>query len=325
MSLKEPISDECLSKLTGFDVWHTWHIKARMALQRMGLRYLLNDNGPEDLDVPDAVRRHESDQAAGVCLLVDGLSEEMLARAYARGWKPERTTVPHTLQTLEAIVDEEQRRRREDAEMTAAARRNLVGLVRADLASGAQTVKEYILVAKHYHDGLLTRYGSDGDGDGAGPVEELLEQLFVTALVEGIATSKPAWYAEWMEKLEQGTLVRGGTRAGVTEWLLAKDRDERKLAPRLPPKGPAAAVTQAAQGSQAPRRAELVHRAQAACSYCAEHHRKAHPHKERDCWFLKPHMAPRRWQDRNQDEVEAIKEGRRGQGKRKRSISPPHA
>ncbi|KAM3499307.1 hypothetical protein MY10362_007426 [Beauveria mimosiformis] len=277
----------------------------------------------------DAVRRHESDQAAGVRLLVDGLSEEMLARAYSSGWKPERTTVPDTLQTLEAIVDEAERRRREDAEMTAAARRNLVGLVRADLASGAQTVKEYILVAKHCHDGLLARYGSDGDGDGdgAGPVEELLEQLFVTALVEGLATSKPAWYAEWMEKLEQGTLANGGTRAGVTEWLLAKDRDESKLAPRPPPRGPAAAVTQAAQGSWAPSRAELVHRTQEACSYCAEHHRKALLHEERDCWFLNPHMAPRRWQDRNYDEVEAIKEGRRGQIKRKRSMSmsPPYA
>ncbi|OAA51392.1 hypothetical protein BBO_01339 [Beauveria brongniartii RCEF 3172] len=328
MSPRELISDECLSKLTGFDVWHTWHVKARMALQKMGLKYLLNDDGPEDLDVPDAVRRHESDQAAGVRLLVDGLSEEMLARAYARGWKPERTTVPDMLQTLEAIVDEAERRRREDAEMTAAARRNLVGLVRADLASGAQTVKEYILVAKHCHDGLLARYGSDGDG--VGPVEELLEQLFVTALVEGLATSKPAWYAEWMDKLEQGTLARGGTRAGVTEWLLAKDRDESKLAPPPPPpppRGPVAAVTQAAQGSRAPSRAELVQRAQEACSYCAEHHRKAYPHKERDCWFLKPHMAPRRWQDRNHDEVEAIKEGRRGQSKRKRSMSmsPPYA
>lgn len=309
MSPREPIPDECLSKLTGFANWHTWHIKARITLQRMGLRYLLNDDGPEDWDVPDAVRRHETDQAAGVRLLVDGLSEDMLARAYARGWKPERTTVTGTLQTLEAIVDEAERRRREDAEATAAARSHLVGLVRADLATGAQTTKEYILAAKHCHDGLLARYG--GDGDDAGPVEELLEQLFVTALVEGLATSKPAWYAEWMEKLEQGTLARAGTRAGVTEWLLAKERDD----------------TQSAQGSRAASRDELVHRAQEACSYCAKHHRKAYLHKERNCWFLKPHTAPRRWQDRNHDEMEAIKEGRRGTAKRKRSMSmsPPYA
>ncbi|KAK8148838.1 hypothetical protein G3M48_009048 [Beauveria asiatica] len=327
MSPIKLIPDECLSKLTGFDNWHTWHIKARMALQRMGLRYLLKDDGPEDGDAPDAVRRHESDQATGVRLLVDGLSEDMLARAYTRGWKPESATVPGTLQTLEAIVNEAERRRREDAETTAAARRNLVGLVRADLASGAHTVKEYILAAKHCHDGLLARYG--GGDDDAGPVEELLEQLFVTALVEGIATSKPAWYAEWTEKLEQGTLARGGTRAGVTEWLLAKDRDESKLAAQPSPRGRVVAVIRAAQGSQAASGAELAHKAQEPCSYCAEHHRKAFPHKERDCWFLKPHTAPRRWQNRNHeevearkenhDEVEAIKEGRRGQGKRKRS------
>ncbi|PMB71623.1 hypothetical protein BM221_001716 [Beauveria bassiana] len=321
MSRSEPISDECLSKLTVFDNWHTWHIKARMALQKMGLRYLLNDDGPEDLDVPDAVRRHETDQAAGVRLLVDGLSEDMLARAYASGWKPERATVSSTLQTLEAIVDEAQRRRREDVEMNAAGRRNLVNLMRADLAFGAQTVKEYILTAKHCHDGLLARYGGGDDS------EELLEQLFVTALVEGLATSKPAWYAEWTEKLEQGTLDHEETRAGVTEWLLAKDRDDSKLAARPPPKGPAAAVTQAAQGSRAPIRAELADRAQEACSYCAAHHPKAHPHKERDCWFLKPHTAPPRWRDRNYDEMEAIKQGRRGQGKRKRtmSMSSPYA
>ncbi|KAM3459426.1 hypothetical protein MY5147_002101 [Beauveria neobassiana] len=326
MSATELIPGECLSKLTGFDNWHTWHIKARMALQRMGLRYLLKDDGPEDWDAPDAVSRHESDQATGVRLLVDGLSEDMLARAYASGWKPERATVSSTLQTLEAIVDEAERHRREDAETTAAARRHLVGLARADLASGAQTVKEYILAAKHCHDGLLERYG--GDGDGAGPVEEILEQLFVTALVEGIATSKPAWYAEWIEKLEQGTLARAGTRAGVTEWLLAKDRDDSKLAAQPPPRSRVAVVTPAAQGSQAASSSEMVHKAQEACSYCAEHHRKAFPHKERDCWFLKPHTAPRRWRDRHHaevearkedhDEVEATNEERRGQGKRKR-------
>ncbi|KAM3511440.1 hypothetical protein MY11210_004932 [Beauveria gryllotalpidicola] len=313
-SPRELIPDECLSKLTGFDNWHTWHMKSRMALQKMGLRYLLNDDDPKDWDVPDAARQHESDQAAGVRLLVDGLSEDMLARAYAGGWKPERATVPGTLHTLEAIIDEEERRRREDAETTAAARTHLVGLVRADLAAGAQTVKEYILAAKHCHDGLLARYG--GDGDSAGPVEELLEQLFVTALVEGLATSKPAWYAEWMEKLEQGTLARLGTRAGVTEWLLAKERDDSKLIAQPPPRR-VAIVAQAARGDRAANRAEPAHRAQNACSYCAEHHRRALPHDESNCWFLKPHMAPRTWQDRYKHEVEAIK-GRRGKDKRNR-------
>ncbi len=303
-------------KLTGFDNWHIWHMKTRMALQTLGLRHLLASDGPEDADDLEAADQYAADRAAGVRLLVDGLSEGMLARAYDRGWRPEDATVQGTLYTLEALVGEEERRRRDEDDKATAARAYLVGLARMDLAAGAQTVKEYILAAKRCHDGLLARYG-----DGVGTVEEVLEQLFVAALLEGLRATEPAWYDEWTEKREQRTLEHESTRAGVTAWLLAKDTAATA----------AAVVARAKPGRRPPpgKRARLGHdyrhREQQRCRYCADHHAQSTPHDEGDCWFLHPHKAPSRWQNIYKDEVAAVRDGQRyeggGGGKRKRSMS----
>lgn len=301
-----------VGKLSNFDNWHTWHMKTRMGLQKLGLRHLLTDDGREDAEDPEKAIQYASDRAAGVRFLVDGISEAMLASAYSRGWKPEDATVKSTLHTLEAIVRDEQRRRREEEEKTTAARKSLTGLARIDLAAGAQTVKEYILTGKHCHDGLLAQYG-----DGASTVEEVLEQLFVVSLLEGLRPSQPEWYREWMGKLKEGTLGRASTRAGVTEWLLAKDMaapqtlqtDDTTLAtPRGWPSGKRARL---GRGDMRRQR----------CHYCAERHPQSTPHEETDCWFLNPHRASRKWQTIYKDEVAALRDSMRYDSKRKRSVS----
>ncbi|ATY66106.1 hypothetical protein A9K55_001816 [Cordyceps militaris] len=327
---QEQCPDRGLGKLTGIDNWHTWHMKARMALQGKGLRYLLSDDGPEDLDDFDAANQYDTDRAAAISMLVDAMSEAMLASAYHRGWKPEDATVQSTLNTLEIIVGDEQRRCREEDERVSASHRRLVGLARMDLDSGAQTVREYILAAKHCHEGLLTHYGGGNDGAGSA-VAELLEQLFVSSLVEGLRTAKPKWYAEWKEKMTEGTLGSAGTRAGVTEWLLAKDtadQEERDAA--------AAAAAVAAQprrelmnrGDKSPAKAatkktKFTHKGPQRCGYCADRHPQTWPHDDDGCWYLNPHRAPRHWQERFRDEIASVKEGQRRDFKRKRSMSPP--
>ncbi|OAA70969.1 hypothetical protein LEL_09560 [Akanthomyces lecanii RCEF 1005] len=304
-----------VGKLSGFDNWHTWHIKARMALQNLGLRHLLTDNGVKDADDPEALSQYDSDRTAGVRFLVDGISEDILASAYGQGWKPEDATVQSTLNTIETIVRDAQRQRHDEEEKTAVARKCLAGLTRMDLAAGAQTIKEYILTAKHCHDGLLAQYG-----DGASTVEDVLEQLFVVSLLEGLRTSQPEWYCEWMEKLKEGTLGHASTRDGVTEWLLAKDT----ATPQTGQINDATIAAPRARPSRKRARLGRGDRRRQRCRYCTNHHPQSTPHEETDCWFLNPHRASRKWQGIYKDEVAALRDSLRYDGKRKRSVSTSH-
>lgn len=283
-----------------------------MGLQKLGFQHLLTDDGRDDAENPEEASQYASDQAAGVRFLVDGISEAMLASAYGRGWRPEDATVQSTLNTLEAIVGDEQRRRREEEKKTTAARKSLAGLARIDLAAGAQTVKEYILTAKHCHNGLLAQYG-----DGASTVEEVLEQLFVVSLLEGLPTSQLEWYREWMEKLKEGTLGQASTRAGVTEWLLAKDM----AAPQTLLNDDATLATPRSRLSGKRVRLGRSDMRRQRCHYCVDRHPQSTPHEEADCWFLNPHRASRKWRSIYKDEVATLRDSMRYDGKRKRSVS----
>ncbi|OAA62994.1 hypothetical protein ISF_04870 [Cordyceps fumosorosea ARSEF 2679] len=333
----EQCHDKGLGKLIGLSNWHVWHMKARMALQTRGLRYLLDDDGPPEM--PDDFDQYDADRASGVGLLVDAMSEDVLERAYRRGWKPEHATVTDTLNTLDAIFSEEQQAQRNKDERAKVLRRRLVDLSRMDLGADAQTVREYILAAKHNHDALLVHYGDSNPAEEGcvSPAEELLEQLFVTSVIQGLRTARPSWYAEWMEKMAEGTLGSAGSRPGVTEWLMGKDKadqEERDAA------AAAAAVVAsrplrrelaldsalpskpAAHRPPPPKRAKntIQKSLQGRCSYCAYHHPLTEEHSDEGCWYRQPHKAPLWWQRKFRDEIE--RESWRRDGKRKRSPSP---
>lgn len=234
-----------IEMLTGIDNWHSWRMHARTALKNIGLDHLLtHDPLTGSLDA-DARSRYAVEREAAVGLVAERISPGILAAARARGWDPATASVQSTNDVLEAVMfAEEQRRRDEDASL-AAARRQMAGLTRAAFAQDRQTIREYVLEAKHRHDDLLTYY-TDGGGGGAGSpatVEDVLEQLFVTALLEGIKKARPAWYREWMGALEEGglgrtTMATTPTRAGVTAWLLAKDKAAREAQARQPAQAP---------------------------------------------------------------------------------------
>ncbi|KAJ6779717.1 hypothetical protein PWT90_10293 [Aphanocladium album] len=318
-----------VEKLAGFDNWHSWHMKARMTLQKMGLRHLLTHDGPQDWDDPEAGSQYAMERDAGVSLLVDRIGENMLAKAYERGWKPEDSTVQSTLYTLESIVTDEERQRRDDDEKAAATRKRIAGLARIDLAKGAQTVREYILEAKHCHDSLLALYA-----EGARTTEELLEQLFVSSVLEGIKTAEPTWYKEWMEQMSTGNFGKMTTRAAVTDWLLAKEKEnlEEKaigprpeVAPKTEVKAKSSFVSKIPPKNKAKRTRSKAFKATKHCSYCAEHHPKmtAH-HDDSGCWFLNPDRAPTRWQSIFTTEIDEIQQGYRHGNKRRRTDSPSY-
>ncbi|TQV94972.1 hypothetical protein V2A60_009950 [Cordyceps javanica] len=334
----ESCLEETLEKLTGLDNWHLWHIRARRVLRAKGLRHLLSGDDLDNSGDSGNASYCAADRAAGVGLLADAISNSMLARARDRGWTPENATVLETLRVLEKIVDDEQCRRREVLEREAAARKQLVGLTRTNLARvGVQTVGAYIRAAKNRYDNLLTQYG---DGSVGGGVEELLEQLFVSSLMEGLRAAKPAWYAEWKEDMERDSPWRASTQAGVTAWLLAKNRSDLAAATaaaiadasavgRKPPSDDVGILATGSRrrgrrSSRATRRAPL----RQGCDLCAMHHPRSTPHDNAECWFRNPHRAPRGWQTRYTDRVAAVKEDLRRQDRkrrRSRSTSSRHA
>ncbi|KAJ3482981.1 hypothetical protein NLG97_g7423 [Lecanicillium saksenae] len=311
-----------VEKLAGFDNWHSWHMKARMALQKMGLRHLLTHDGPQDWDDPEAGSQYAMEREAGVSLLVDRIGENMLARTYERGWKPESSTVQSTLYILELIINDEERQRRDDDQKGATTRKQITALARIDLEKGAKTVREYILEAKHCHDGLLALYV-----EGTRTTEELLEQLFVSSVVEGIKMAKPKWYMEWMEQMSTGTLGKLTTRAAVTDWLLAKDKEDLVEKDVKPPPPTAPEMEVKVKGGfdfrPPPKKNSKKNKVKKHCSYCADHHPKMTTHHDDDgCWFLNPDKAPTRWQSIFEAEVAEAKKGYHQGNKRKRSNSP---
>lgn len=318
-----------ITKLSSWNKWNEWHIKARMDLQRAGMRHLMSRDGLEDLqalDDPDAEARRMAEEDAGVTLLVERMSEEVLSRIMDHGWKPEEATVLSTMQTLSALMDRDKREHQDWIEEREAAHAHITGLARIDLAEGAKTVKEYILEAKRCHDGLLARYV-----DGSGSTEELLEQLFTICVVEGIKAAQPGWYADFQLETttESGRAPVGTTRTSLTEWLLAKDRATAVSAPsaaaplpsaprasRPAPKPkplPAGTAKLASKPADPPRSRPSMR-----CNYCIEHHPLAAYHDAKRCWFVNPHLAPSSWRKRNKADVVKVNPDR----SRERSRSP---
>lgn len=289
------------------------------------MRHLLVQDGPQAWDDPDEIARHEREQGDAVGMLVGLVSEAMLRRLADYGWKAESSTLLRTLNTLEALVADEDRTRLAEGARRTTTHEYITGLARTDMADGVMTTKEYIMEAKRCHDGLLARFGK-----GKGTVEEVLEQLYVSSVLEGLKAARPIWYDELKHCMITGAnTIISPTRKEVTKWLVAKTKSHVA----------AAAAERLQNPSETEDRKSLASNGSAdgmriygkgmkeKCSYCIAHHPRSAFHDRENCWFRSPDKAPPAWKKRFLEGGDSSRERREAKKERKsavtkRSVSP---
>ncbi|OAA62993.1 hypothetical protein ISF_04869 [Cordyceps fumosorosea ARSEF 2679] len=186
-----------IAKLRGHASWKDWHKAVLVYLDAMGLRYLLFPDlralrGSEQL-------QYVADQRRAVQLLVSNMSEQVLKRLWRCGWEARSATLNNTLALLADLLAEPERYPQQSYET----HRDIVDLARGDLVpkgfQGAAAADEFLKRAQQCHLRLLARYGG-----GNGSVEELLEHLFTSSVMEGLKAARPDQYGEWMRELDEG-------------------------------------------------------------------------------------------------------------------------
>ncbi|TQV94971.1 hypothetical protein V2A60_009951 [Cordyceps javanica] len=181
-----------MDKLRGHGCWREWHKAILVQLDVLGLRHLLCAN----LRPLSIAEHHQylADQERAVQLLVTNISEPVLEKLWRYGWEITGATFQNTLGLLADLLAEPERHPQQSYE----AHRDIVDLGRIILAPGSNGLNQYIRDAQQCHLRLLARYG-----DGNGSVEELLEHLFTSSVMEGLKTAQPNNYSEWMRELGQ--------------------------------------------------------------------------------------------------------------------------
>lgn len=189
-----------MKELRGHDSWYQWHKDMLVQLDVMGLRHLLRAG---DLQPLSAAAQHQfaADQQRAVQLLVAHTSTPVLQQLWDRGWEVRGATLNNTLALLADLLAEPARHPPQSYET----HRDIVDLARADLARGSSLrgLDQFLADAQQCHLRLLARYGGGG-----GSVEELLEHLFTSSVMEGLRAAQPAEHAAWMQALDRGTQTR---------------------------------------------------------------------------------------------------------------------
>lgn len=186
-----------LKELHGRSSWSKWHKAVLVQLDTMGLRHLLKAN-LRPLSVLEQYT-YAVDQQRAVQLLVANISEHVLQKLWSCGWETTGATLKNTLALLADLLAEPERHPQQSYET----HRDIVDLARIDLAPGTQGSDRFLADAQQCHLRLLARYGG-----GNGSVEELLEHLFTSSVMEGLRAAKPADYTDWMQALERETRGR---------------------------------------------------------------------------------------------------------------------
>ncbi|KAJ6779718.1 hypothetical protein PWT90_10294 [Aphanocladium album] len=201
-----------MRELRGHRTWKKWHKAVLVQLDLMGLRHLLS----ADLRSMSGAEHYEyvTDQKRAVQLVVRNVSEPVLQRLWNCGWELPGATINNTLALLADLLAEPE----QHAQQTYETHRDLVDLARIELSPTSPTngFAQFATDAQQCHLRLLARYGG-----GNGSVEELLEHLFTSSVMEGMRASRPDEHAEWMQALDEGR------RAPFVSQLVALIREPR--------------------------------------------------------------------------------------------------
>ncbi|OAA70968.1 hypothetical protein LEL_09559 [Akanthomyces lecanii RCEF 1005] len=187
-------SSRKFKELRGHSSWNKWHKAVRVQLDMMGLQHLLQAN-LRPLSVVEHYT-YAADQQRAVQLLVTNMSEQVLQKLWNCGWEITGATLKSTLALLTDLMAEPEQHPQQSYET----HRDIVDLARIDLAPGTKGFDQFLADAQQCHLRLLARYGG-----GNGTVEELLEHLFTSSIMEGLRAAKPTDYTEWMRALERET------------------------------------------------------------------------------------------------------------------------
>lgn len=182
-----------IRELGGHASWARWHKDILIELDTLGLRHLLSAH----LEPMSEAELHAYvlDQQRAVRLLVRSLSTRVLQRLFARGWEAAGATLQATLALLADMLAEPERHPQQGY----AEHRNMADLGRITMGPNPNGMRQYLLDAQACYDGLLARYGH-----GQGSVEELLEHLFTSSVMEGLKGVRAREYGEWMQNLSRG-------------------------------------------------------------------------------------------------------------------------
>lgn len=178
-------------ELRGHTTWKKWHKEVLVELDRLGLQHLL----AADLNPMSRTEQQQyvSDQERAVRVLMNSTSPPVLRRLWACGWTVAKATLQATLSLLEALLAEPE----SYPQQTYGTHRDIVDLTHAYLAPGTSGMDQYLADAERCHFRLLARYGN-----GNSSVEELLEHLFTSSVLEGLKSARPRDYTDWMYALD---------------------------------------------------------------------------------------------------------------------------
>ncbi|ATY66110.1 hypothetical protein A9K55_001815 [Cordyceps militaris] len=182
-----------IRELRGHGSWTRWHKAVLVQLDIMGLRYLLSAN----LRPLNSTEKYQyaADQRRAVQLLMSTTSEHVLQKLWNCGWDIPGATLQNTLALLGDLLAEPERH----PQQTYETHRDIVDLTRINLAPGSNGLDQFVRDAQQCHLRLLARYGN-----GNGSVEELLEHLFTSSVMEGLKASQAMEYTEWIKELDKG-------------------------------------------------------------------------------------------------------------------------
>lgn len=183
-----------IRELRGHRSWAKWHKGVLVQLDLMGLRHLLSTDLLPRTDAEHHL--YASDQKRAVRLLIESMSEHALQRLWRCGWEMSGATLNNTLALLADLFAEPERY----PQQSYGTHRDLVDLTRARLApTSTNGFEGFLSDMQQCHLRLLARYGN-----GAATVEELLEHLFTSSVMEGLRAARPEEYVGWMSTLDKG-------------------------------------------------------------------------------------------------------------------------
>ncbi|PMB71622.1 hypothetical protein BM221_001715 [Beauveria bassiana] len=179
----------------------------------MGLRHLLN----ADLRPMSGAEHYQYawEQNRAVQLLVENMSEQVLQRLWNSGWEISGATLKNTLALLADLLAEPERHPQQSYE----AHRDIVDMTRIDLAAASNGLDQYLKDAQQCHLRLLARYGGEN-----GSVEELLEHLFTSSVMEGLKAAQPTNYTQWMLELDRATQSNSYRSSNIHSWIFQADK-----------------------------------------------------------------------------------------------------
>lgn len=186
-----------VKELRGHGTWKRWRKEIYIELDRLGLRHLLSAS----LRPLSSTEQYyyAKDQQRAVKLILENVSETILQRLWNCGWEVSGASLQATLALLEALLAEPEQQPQQSHET----HRDLVDLGRISLTGGPNGIDQFLSDAQQCHLRLLARYGN-----GNGSVEELLEHMFTSSVMEGLKSTKPREYTEWMGGLDRGVRFR---------------------------------------------------------------------------------------------------------------------